>query len=58
MAAEGYELLILQEIFKCAKGKITTEEENNNLLLATDYRGKAVFKVWQPGVIRNNMGVG
>lgn len=43
VAAVVYELEILQEIFgKCARGKITTEEKNNNLL-AEDYRGKADF---------------
>jgi hypothetical protein len=35
----------LQEVGKCAEGKLTTEEFNNKLFLGTDNMGKAACQL-------------
>ena len=43
MAAQCGESEILQKVWEWAKEKLTTEEINNKLLLATDRKGRTVW---------------
>ena len=45
MATNCCNLHLLQELWECGKEKLTTEEINNNLLLATDEKGRTVWHV-------------
>jgi hypothetical protein len=45
MATNWCNIQLLQEIWDCGKDKLTTDEINNNLLLATDEKGRTVWHV-------------
>jgi hypothetical protein len=61
VAIERGNLQVLEKLWECAKEKLTTEEINSNLLLATQCEGRAVFRMaaeWGEIEILLSVGVG